>query len=130
MTNSQFVKCLDSNREIIIELMKSETKNKRYFENLNMTPEAIIDMVCKDYIESLKMIIETDSYIIYREKIKWFKSMSEPRISEVSIKDSLKDFIRIFRNVVEGVCGQTFQIDKVFDNIFSIVEEVFNDEKN
>lgn len=108
--------------------MKNESKDKKYFQNLNMTSDDIIHMVCKDYIETLKMILVTNSYMIFKEKIHWFKSMSKSRIKEVSIKDSLIDFINVLKEVIYDKCGRVLQLEKVFENMIIIINEVFSDE--
>lgn len=125
MNKEELVKCLDKNKEKIIESTQNEAKDKKYFNEYTSSPEELIFMAANDTIEALKIIIQLERYSIFKNKIKWFKSMSEARDLQINMKTSLIEFMLLLKSQIEQNCIKDERITIVFDNMIEIIEEEF-----
>jgi hypothetical protein len=96
---------IDNNRESIIALMKEENSSKKYFAGLNLPPDQIIDMVVKDYLETIVLCYETGSLSTFQEKLNWFYPMYQSRKGEDHPFENNSDFFRILRTTLLTRCG-------------------------
>jgi len=96
---------IDNNRESITVMMKEEAASKDYFAGLNLPSEQIVDMVVKDYLETIILCYETGSLITFEEKLRWFFPMYKSRKGEDHPKGTNTDFFRILRSALLAKCG-------------------------
>ncbi|MGO1368184.1 hypothetical protein [Senegalia sp. (in: firmicutes)] len=82
-------------------------------------------MAANDTIEALKVIIQLERYTIFKNKMIWFKSMSESRKKEINMKAYLIEFMIILKSQIEKNCIKDERVDMVFDNMIHIIEEEF-----
>jgi len=125
MDKEELIGCLDQNKEKIIKNIQHESKHKIYFNKYSSSPEEIIYMAANDTIEALKIIIEIERYSIFRNKIKWFKSMSEARDIQINMKTSLIEFMLLLKLEIEQNCIKDERIAMVFENMMNIIREEF-----
>lgn len=125
MDKEELVKCIDINKEKIIECTQEEAKNKKYFNEYPSSPDELIFMAANDTIEALKVIIQLEKYTIFKNKMTWFKSMSESRKKEINMKAYLIEFMIILKSQIEKNCIKDERVDMVFDNMIHIIEEEF-----
>lgn len=127
MDKEELIRCLDENKERVIESTQNEAKEKEYFNNYTSSPEELIFMAANDTIEALKVIIQLERYTIFKNKIKWFKSMSEARDIQINMKTSLIEFMLLLKSQIEQNCIKDERITTVFDNMIDIISEEFED---
>lgn len=96
---------IDNNRESIITLMKEEVSSKNYFAGLNIPPEQIIDMVVKDYLETIVICYETGSLSTFQEKLDWFYPMYQSRKGADHPPANNSEFFRFLRTMLLARCG-------------------------
>ncbi|WP_130808101.1 hypothetical protein [Senegalia massiliensis] len=125
MDKEELIECLDQNKEKIIKNIQHESKHKIYFNKYSSSPEEIIYMAANDTIEALKIIIEIERYSIFRNKIKWFKSMIESRTNQGKIKENLLEFMELVKLQIEKNCLSDEKISIVFENMMNIIREEF-----
>lgn len=126
MNTKEIVICLDSKSSQLISSLKDNQQNKSYFANLNIPATDIIEMITKDYLEHLKISLETESYKSFEDKMKWFKSMSSTRLSGIDIRASLLDFHEDFLMEVSSICCHNSEVKYTLNNFRNIIENIFS----
>lgn len=96
---------IDQNREELLASIKEEAKAKAYFAGLTLPPEQIIDMVAKDYLETVALCYETGSLSTFEEKLNWFFPMYESRKSKEHPDKTNSDFFKILRRILLTKCS-------------------------
>lgn len=98
---------IDQNREGIIALVKEEAKTKKYFNGLALPAEQIIDIVAKDYLETIVLCYETGSLSTFEEKLNWFFPMYNSRKSQDHPDNTNSDFFKVLSNILLAKCENT-----------------------
>ncbi len=117
---------LDKQSNQTISSIKAKQQNKSCFENLNVPATDLIEMMTKDYMEHLKISLETKSYKAFEDKINWLKSMLSARLSDIDIKDSLLDFHNVFTLEVCSIGSDNIKIKDTLNNFKDIIESIFH----
>ncbi|NBI07462.1 hypothetical protein [Senegalia massiliensis] len=124
MDIDELIILLDKKKINIIKSTIARAKDKKYFNQYSSSSEEVIHMASNDTIEGLKIILETQRYVIFKNKIKWFKSMIESRTS-ISVKEYIIEFILLLKSQIEENFLKDERINLVFNNMIYIINEEF-----
>jgi len=92
---------ISRHRESITGEIKVLAKGKEYFNGMSLPPEQFLDVIIKDYLETLTICYETGSMAVLIEKLQWFKNMVAARRGEELPDHSLTDFYNIINKSIK-----------------------------
>lgn len=68
-------KLIEEDRQEIITRVKESCAGKDYFQGHSLPPGSFLDVIIKDYLETMIICYETGSMVVFKEKLGWFKEM-------------------------------------------------------
>ena len=78
---------IDNNKSTLLTTIKEACISKDYFQGHSIPPEQFLDVIINDYLETIIICYESNSLLLFREKLEWFKNMY------ISRKGNINDYM-------------------------------------
>ena len=102
--------------------MKVRCLQKDYFRNLNLDASHVIEFVVNDYIQCLEIYLQTKNIETFKDKIVWFKGMSDFRMPNRNSYLDLLDFSYELRDVtLNCIKNPHYEILHAFQDFSEII---------
>ena len=118
---------INKKKDELSSVIKERCLGKDYFQGHSLPPEQFIDVIIKDYLETIIICSQTGSMSVFTEKLGWFKDMYSSRKGEVPLEWMLDMFGEV-KKALKGSCASAYkELSRVLEEMEDMMQRLFKE---